>query len=164
MKHYKLNGEIYNSLFSLKRALKNVSFPQNITDEMLIDLGVEIMLVDIVEPTLKELKAGRIAYLKARRDALEVEPLEYKGKLYDYDNKARERLSIARTALEDMGGEGTQAWTTYDNSVVILSLEDFKALNRVAALRSSNLHNKYNKMKEEVAKAETPGDLERIDY
>lgn len=61
MKHYKLNGEIYNSLFSLKRALKNVSFPQNITDEMLIDLGVEIMLVDIVEPTLDELKTAKLA-------------------------------------------------------------------------------------------------------
>lgn len=60
MKHYKLNGEIYNSLFSLKRALKNVSFPQNITDEMLIDLGVEIMLVDIVEPTLEELKTQKL--------------------------------------------------------------------------------------------------------
>ena len=65
MKHYKLNGEIYNSLFSLKRALKNVSFPQNITDEMLIDLGVEIMLVDIVEPTLDELKTAKLAEIDA---------------------------------------------------------------------------------------------------
>lgn len=63
MKHYKLNGEIYNSLFLLKRALKNVSFPQNITDEMLIDLGVEVILVDIVEPTLKELKTEKLIEL-----------------------------------------------------------------------------------------------------
>lgn len=41
-------------------------------------------------PTLEEIKAAKIAELKAQRDVAEVKPIEYNGHIYDYDSKARD--------------------------------------------------------------------------
>lgn len=98
------------------------------------------------EPTLEEVKEAKIAEMKAERDLREVQDIEYNGKTYDYDDKSCERLSRAQQYLEDNGLESI-LWTCADNTVSLLSIEDFKNINTISATRSSALHEQYNRLK-----------------
>lgn len=115
------------------------------------------------EPTLDEIKARKIAELKMHRDTEEVAPIEYSGNTFDYDDKSRDRLQIARQALEDAGG-GQITWTTADNQRVPLNVSDFAGINAAAAQRSNALHIKYNELKERVNEAETKEEVEAITW
>lgn len=98
------------------------------------------------EPSLDEVKETKIEEMKAERDYREVQDIEYNGKTYDYDDKSRERLSRAQQYLEDNGLESI-LWTCADNTVSLLSIEDFKNINTISATRSSALHEQYNRLK-----------------
>lgn len=111
---------------------------------------------------LDQAKARYVNAAKAYRDAQEVEPITYNGNTYDYDAKARERLLIARTALEDAGGTGTIDWTLADQSRVTIGLDDFKGINATAATRSNTLHVNYTNTKAALLAATTVEELETI--
>lgn len=111
--------------------------------------------------TLDDHKAEKITEFKSLRDAAEVTDIEYNGNTYDYDDKSRERLAIARQALEDAGG-GSIVWTTADNQRVEMSVADFAGINAMAAARSNALHVKYNDLKSQVQAAETQDALDAI--
>lgn len=115
------------------------------------------------ERTLEEVKAAKIAELKAERDTREVEPITYNGNSYDYDDKARERMRIAQQALSD-NNIPNQLWTTYDNTQVELTVQDFKNINTLAAKRSGELHIHYNTLKQEVLACTTNEDVEKIEW
>lgn len=115
------------------------------------------------EETLEEVKQNKINELKSHRDTEEVEPIEYNDNLFDYDDKSRDRLHIARQALEDTKQESI-LWTTADNKRVELKVEDFVAINTNAAVRSNALHVKYNTLKEQVIDAETKEEVESIKW
>lgn len=99
------------------------------------------------ELTIAEQKAKKIELLKIRRDMEETMPIEYKDKLFDYDDKARERMRIAKEALED-NNIPSQIWTCADNSQMELGVQDFKNINSLAAQRSGELHVRYNELKD----------------
>lgn len=103
----------------------------------------------ILPETLDEVKIAKIKEFKAIRDAKEVAIIIYNGKTYDYDDKARERMRIAKDALVD-NNIASQTWTCADNTIVELSVADFKAINTLAATRSGQLHDKYNELKSQV--------------
>ena len=108
-------------------------------------------------------KPAKIAELKAERDSKEVEPITYNGNRYDYDDKARERMRIAQQALSD-NNIPNQLWTTYDNTQVELTVQDFKNINTLAAKRSGELHIHYNTLKQEVLACTTNEDVEKIEW
>lgn len=116
------------------------------------------------EPTLDEAKTAKINELKMYRDAEEVEPITTDNGIFDYDDKSRDRLSIARQALEDTGGEGTITWTTADNQRVPLGVSDFATINGAAANRSNGLHIKYNELKEQVNACTTIEEVKNIKW
>lgn len=95
---------------------------------------------------IEALKTAKIAEMKAERDNREVQDIEYNGKMFDYDDKSRERLTLSRQALEDNKTESI-LWTCADNTFATLTLEDFKAINTLSATRSTQLHEQYNKLK-----------------
>ena len=113
-------------------------------------------------PPLEDVKAAKISELKGIRDAKEVEPIQTEKGIFDYDDKSRDRLAIARQALTDAGGEGTIVWTTADNQRVPMGVADFAQINGAAALRSNDLHIKYNELKERVNAAQTVEEVETI--
>lgn len=113
-------------------------------------------------PTLDELKAEKIMELKGIRDAKEVELITTDKGVFDYDDKSRDRLAIARQALQDAGGTGTIVWTTADNQRVPLGIADFAAINGAAATRSNNLHVTYNDLKGQVNSATTADEVKKI--
>jgi hypothetical protein len=114
------------------------------------------------EPTLDEVKAEKIMEMKGVRDTKEVEPITTDKGIFDYDDKSRDRLAIARQALTDAGGQGTITWTTADNQRVPLGVADFAAINAAAATRSNELHVTYNELKQRVNAATTADEVRAI--
>lgn len=114
-------------------------------------------------PTLEEVKEQKISELKGIRDTKEVEPIRTDKGIFDYDDKSRDRLYIARQALTDNGG-GSITWTTADNQRVSMEVSDFAAINGAAAVRSNALHIKYNELKQRVNAAQTVEEVEAITW
>ena len=107
----------------------------------------------ILPPTIEEEKQRKISELKKQRDTLEVSPIEWNGNSFDYDDKARARLAIARQAIED-GLIDSLVWTTADHENVTVTLDDFKGINANASIRSNLLHVAYRTAKQAVLDAE----------
>lgn len=110
--------------------------------------------------TLDEAKANKIAELKAIRDAQEVADIQVNGYLYDYDEKARERINAAIIALDVTGG--TITWTLADNTDKEVSANDLRFVIAMVAQRSNVLHVKYRNLKERVENATTKEQVEAI--
>lgn len=118
------------------------------------------------ERTLEEVKAAKIAELKTERDSREVEPIEYGGNLYDYDDKARERINAAIIAL-DVQTAQTKAvasidWTTADNQDVKVTADDLRCVIAMVAQRSNALHVAYRVAKGKVEQATSVSEVEAI--
>jgi len=135
----------------------------NANNAMIEDKGEYYEVISIPLPSLDEIKADKISELKTIRDAKEVEPVQTDKGLFDYDDKSRDRLAIARQALTDNGG-GSITWTTADNQRVPMGITDFAAINGAAAVRSNALHVKYNELKEQVNAAQTKEEVEEIHW
>lgn len=115
-------------------------------------------------PTVEEVLPGKIASFKAARDAEEVQPIEYNGNLFDYDEKARDRINAAIIALDAQGTEATIDWTTADNKDVPVTANDLRAVIGAVAVRSNTLHVKYRDLKAAAEAAKTVEELEAINW
>lgn len=118
-------------------------------------------IVGIPKPTLEDAKAQKIASLKADRDRLEVEDIEVDGHLYDYDEKARERINNAIIALQ--ASNGSIHWTLADHQSTEVTAEDLIKVVSAVAVRSNALHIAYRVAKEKVMKAETIEEVEAVE-
>lgn len=139
----------------------------DITSVLNVQEGYAYDGVNFTDPnieTLEEAKARYVNSAKNYRDTQEVAPITFNGNTFDYDAKARERLLIARTAIEDAGGTGTIEWTLADQSRVTISLADFKGINAAAATRSNTLHVNYTTTKTAILAATTIEEIEAITY
>ena len=112
--------------------------------------------------TLEQLKADKINEFKLKRDSIEVEPISYQGYRFDYDDKARDRISAAIIALDV--SKGQIAWTTADNTEVMVNADDLRGVIAAVALRSNELHVKYRQLKEQVEACATKEQLEKIEW
>lgn len=160
MKHYIYKDKEYPSLYHIRQLLTNYGIPSTVTDEQLAAIGVT---VKIIEPSLEEVKTNKKNTLKWERDRRETLPITYKDKSFDYDDKARERMRIAQQALED-NNIPSQTWTCADNSITELTVADFKALNTLAAQRSGQLHEQYNKLKVYIDTLKTIEAIEVVNF
>ena len=113
---------------------------------------------------LASAKVAKIAELKAQRDTAEVEPINYQGYSFDYDSKARERISAAIIALDLQGAGADIAWTTADNQDVSVTAADLRAIVAAVAVRSNALHIKYRSLKAQVQACSSAGDVEAIKW
>ncbi len=114
------------------------------------------------KPTFNALKQRKLNELKWERDRKEVEPISYNGKLYDYDDKARDRINAAIIALDLQGAQASIEWTLADNTNTTVSANDLRAVIGAVAVRSNDLHVKYRLAKEKVEACKTEQELEKI--
>ena len=158
---YKYKDQTYSNIYELSEALaKNCIFiPLSISDDNLQELGVEVIHAEEPIETLRERK---IMELKRQRDTAEVEPIEYNGHSYDYDDKARERINAAIIALSLQGEGATIDWTTADNQDVKVTANDLRCVIAAVAVRSNALHTAYRAAKEKVEAAQSKADIENI--
>ena len=158
---YKYKDQTYTDIYSLSEALgqEGIFIPLTISDEALAELNVT---VTHEEEPLEVIKQRKIAELKYQRDKAEVEPINYQGYSFDYDSKARERISAAIIALEVAGASATLTWTTADNRDVKVTTSDLRGIIAQVALRSDNFHTAYRKAKAKVEAAATKEEVENV--
>lgn len=158
---YTYKEQTYSSLYELSEALgkDGVFIPLSISDEALAELGVT---VTCEEEPLEVIKQRKITELKYQRDKAEVTPIEYNGHSYDFDSKARDRISAAIIALELQGEGATIEWTTADNADTPVTANDLKMIIAAVAVRSNKLHTAYRVTKEKVEAATTAADVEAV--
>lgn len=136
----------------------------NANNATIEDKGDYYEVVAVPAPTLDEVKENKIAELKSIRDTKEVEPVQTSKGIFDYDDKSRDRLAIARQSLADNPSVESIVWTTADNQRVAMTIADFAEINSMAAYRSNQLHIKYNDLKAEVNAAQTVEEVEAIHW
>lgn len=160
---YKYKDNQYNNIYDLSEALghEGVFIPLSLSDESLAGLGVTVVYEE--EP-LEVLRQRKIAELKYQRDTAEVQPIEYNGNLYDYDEKARDRINVAIIALELQGEGATIDWTTADNADTPVTANDLKMIIAAVAVRSNKLHTAYRIAKEKVEEATTAAEVEAVTF
>lgn len=158
---YKYKDKIYSNIYELSEALgqEGIFIPLSISEETLCKWGVE---VTHEEEPIEYFKNRRIEILKMQRDKAEVTPIEYNGNLYDYDEKARDRINAAIIALELQGEGASIDWTTADNQDVKVTANDLRMVIAAVAVRSNALHNAYRAAKEKVEAAQNKADIEKI--
>lgn len=127
------------------------------------DLVVQKQVVPASTPTLEDLKILKIERLKIERDHREVDKIVYNDNIFDFDDKARERMRIARADLLS-SNVSERLWTCADDKVVSLSVLDFDNINSLAATRSEQLHFQYRKLKIVVQQCKTLEALEHINF
>lgn len=110
--------------------------------------------------TIEQLKQDKLLEFKTIRDTEEVKPISYQGYRFDYDDKARDRINAAIIALD--ASKGQIAWTTADNTEVLVKADDLRGVIAGVAIRSNELHIKYRKLKEQVESCTTKEQLEAI--
>ena len=108
---------------------------------------------------IETVKQRKILMLKRQRDNAEVAPIPYNGNTYDYDSKARERISAAIIALDLQGERAEIDWTTADNQDVSVTAADLRAIVAAVAVRSNLLHIAYRKAKAQI---EAAGSAEEV--
>ena len=158
---YTYKEQTYSNLYELSEALgkDGVFIPLSIGDEALAELGVTVVYEE--EP-IENVKQRKILMLKRQRDTAEVEPIEYNGNLYDYDEKARDRINAAIIALSLQGEGASIDWTTADNQDVKVTANDLRMVIAAVAVRSNKLHTAYREAKAQVGRCTTAADLEAI--
>lgn len=158
---YTYQNKTYDTLHDVSKALvKNCIFiPLSISDDNLQELGVDVIHAEEPIETLRERK---IMELKFQRDTAEVEPIAYNGHLYDYDSKARDRISAAIIALELQGEGVTIEWTTADNDDAVVTAQDLRMIIASVAARSNKLHTAYRAAKAQVEAAVTADEVKAV--
>lgn len=158
---YKYKEKTYTNIYPLSEALgkEGIFIPLSISDESLAELGV---IITHEEEPLEVIKQRKIAELKYQRDEAEVEPIAYNGHSYDYDSKARDRISAAIIALELQGEGATIEWTTADNADTPVTANDLKMVIAAVAVRSNALHTAYRAAKAKVESASTAEEVEAV--
>lgn len=134
----------------------------NANNATIEDKGDYYEVVALPLPTFEEIKDLKIAELKAERDAREVEPIAYQGYSFDYDSKARDRISAAIIALELQGANADIAWTTADNQDISVTAADLRAIVAAVAVRSNALHIAYRKAKAQVEAAGSADEVRAV--
>lgn len=158
---YKYKDQTYSNIYELSEALgqEGIFIPLSLSDEALAELGVT---VTHDEEPLENVKQRKIMELKRQRDKAEVEPIEYNGHSFDYDDKARDRINAAIIALSLQGEGATIDWTTADSQDVKVTANDLRMVIAAVAVRSNALHTAYRAAKKKVEAAQNKADIEKI--
>lgn len=158
---YTYKEQNYSNLCELSEVLgkDGIFIPLSISEDALKDLGVEVVHE---EESIESIKEHKILTLKIQRDTAEVEPIAYNGHLYDYDSKARDRISAAIIALELQGEGATIEWTTADNDDAVVTAQDLRMIIASVAARSNKLHTAYRAAKAQVEAASTAEEVEAV--
>ena len=158
---YTYQNKTYETLHDVAKALAQncIFIPLFISDDNLQELGVEVIHTEEPIETLRERKIIELKYL---RDTAEVEPIEYNGNSFDYDDKARDRINAAIIALELQGEGATIEWTTADNDDAVVTAQDLRMIIASVAARSNKLHTAYRAAKAKVESASTAEEVEVV--
>ena len=125
------------------------------------DKGLYYEVISIVE-SIEDVRSSKLSSLKSSRDKAEVLAVTTEKGSFDFDDKSRNRLEIAYKYLSS--NDSTIDWTLSDNSIVSVTAADINNVFLAAASRSSELHNRYRTLREEVNAYTTVEDIKSITF
>lgn len=156
-----LGEKFYKENYSLDEYSKCAEWCNN-NGATIQDMGEYYECVAIPPTPLEDVKDNKINELKAARDAEEQTPVSYGGYLWDFDDKAIQRINGAIIAL---GESGTITWTSADNEEIKkVTAADLRGVISASALRSNELHIKYRQLREQVENAKTVEDVKAVQW
>ena len=156
-----IGTKIYKDSFDKELYQKGADYCNKTQKAYIEDKGDYYEMVAISLPTLDEVKISKIISLKSQRDTREVEDIEVDGHLYDYDEKARERINNAIIALQASGT--SILWTLANNDSVLVTAQDLVAVVSAVAVRSNTLHVAYRDAKAKVNAAMTAEEVNAVE-
>lgn len=115
---------------------------------------------------LDELKTDKRAEINQARDNAEQGGFEYMGKMFDSDQVACQRMSMAAQAMSLLpaSDENKITWTCQDNSTIDLTAQELLGLVGALAKHSNTCHQKASKLKAQIEAAKTAEELEKITW
>ena len=120
-----------------------------VVGELITEEEYEIITGLKYDTELNRVVSKKKSELKKKRDILEMEPIEVDGYLFDYDDKARERLDVAREVIKIT--HQPIKWTLAENNEVTDLTEELSDKIMVAvAVRSNQLHVQYRQFADQV--------------
>lgn len=155
-----IGAKFYKNNYDLDEYANCAKWCNEVGTVTIEDKGEYYECVAIPAPSLEQLKADKINELKTIRDNEEVQPIAYNGNLFDYDDKARDRINSAIIALS-ITGQSIE-WTTADNTNVSVTAQDLRNIIANVAVRSNALHVKYRDLKELVLACTTAEEVAEI--
>lgn len=161
MYKYTYRGVTYTDWYKCKAQIKNVSFPEeeDLTDELLAVHGI---VRTLIVPTLDDVKERKIEQLKSERDNEEESPVTTDLGDFDFDVKARARITGAKDVLR--GTENKIEWTLADNTTFEVGFAELKNVTDIAAVRCNALHLKYRDLRDLVNSCTNIRDVEKISW
>ena len=117
----------------------------------------------VLVPTLAGLRASRWAQLREQRDALEISPLTVLGNLFDVNERAVARISLAIKQAEARPGWSTD-WTLADNSTVLVTDSDLVLVLLELAARGEWLHKTGRLLRGQIASATTAAQVAAVQW
>jgi len=126
------------------------------------DMGDYYECKAIPGPSLEELKQYKIQELKAERDRIQEEPIEYNGKFFDYNKESLQKLNEAKDCLENT--DDKQIWICADNSLTFLTYDDIMEIKRLGKERSNEVHIQYAKLKYIIEQLTTEEEVTAITF
>lgn len=155
---YLHNDTKYNTLYELRRAFPNVSFPANPTAEQLAGLGIEVIEVVPPEPTIDELKLRKKAEIAHERWQAQMADIEHDGNVYHADESAVVNIHAAVTAALS----GNREWKTADGSSVKLNATKLQKLFVAIEERKEACFMREAELAAAIDVCETAEDITRI--
>ena len=119
------------------------------------------------QPTLEQFKESKRLQMKMQRDTLELSGFPYLGKVFDSDDKAFKRLSIAiqaATTSITTGNKISFEWTTADNTNITLNEEELMGLPVALAMYANELHERYRELNVAIDSCASKEELEAIQW
>lgn len=120
---------------------------------------------NIEDYSLDEYKLRKIEAMKTIRDAKDEEPIELEdGRVYDFDERAREKINLAKFHLENHNEVDSIAWILADNNIADTTLKDFNAIVDAAVARSSLTHYQYAQLRAYIYSLKTKEDVDKVEW
>lgn len=114
------------------------------------------------EPTFEDLKEAKRRQINYSRDRAEQGGFSYLDKIFDSDPISCQRISCAAQAMSVAPENSTITWTCKDNTTIDLNKDQITGLVVALAQWSNSCHEKATALKEQVEKAKTKEELDKI--
>ncbi len=136
--------------------------PEEVVGKYLTIQGNQWVYIDIVEPTLFQLKQNKMLEFETYRQAYMVKPVTVAGGDFDADDTARTRLTQALVMYRDFNYL-PPVWIKHDNGAhPLATIDDLKAIAQAVMTAFSTRFYEIVSIRDAISNAATKEELEAV--
>lgn len=136
--------------------------PDEVPGKYVTIQGNQWVYIDIIEPSLFQLKQNKLAEFETFRQAYMDKPVQVNGVLFDADSTARERLTqslVMNTAFSYL----PPVWITHDNGMYpIADLDSLKAIAQAVQTAFATRFYEIVSIRDSINNANSKEELEAV--